>query len=135
MFRLDPLGSEQHRLQQQQQLRCVTDVAMKQEKKEDTSVKDTKYDSTVRRSKRQVVRRQTYVDEDSEDGDSNVGRRSRKKGKTCNNVNKSSNSGGGKKTPTHGNENNVGSGSGSGCLLYTSPSPRDQRGSRMPSSA
>ena len=26
-------------------------------------------------------------------------------------------------------------GSGSGCLLYTSPSPRDQRGSRMPSSA
>ena len=26
-------------------------------------------------------------------------------------------------------------GSSSGCLLYTSPSPRDQRGSRMPSSA
>ena len=25
--------------------------------------------------------------------------------------------------------------SGIGCLLYTSPSPRDQRGSRMPSSA
>ena len=24
---------------------------------------------------------------------------------------------------------------GMGCLLYTSPSPRDQRGSRMPSSA
>ena len=24
---------------------------------------------------------------------------------------------------------------GAGCLLYTSPSPRDQRGSRMPSSA
>ena len=24
---------------------------------------------------------------------------------------------------------------GKGCLLYTSPSPRDQRGSRMPSSA
>ena len=24
---------------------------------------------------------------------------------------------------------------GLGCLLYTSPSPRDQRGSRMPSSA
>ena len=24
---------------------------------------------------------------------------------------------------------------GYGCLLYTSPSPRDQRGSRMPSSA
>ena len=24
---------------------------------------------------------------------------------------------------------------GTGCLLYTSPSPRDQRGSRMPSSA
>ena len=24
---------------------------------------------------------------------------------------------------------------GEGCLLYTSPSPRDQRGSRMPSSA
>ena len=24
---------------------------------------------------------------------------------------------------------------GGGCLLYTSPSPRDQRGSRMPSSA
>ena len=28
-----------------------------------------------------------------------------------------------------------GSISGKGCLLYTSPSPRDQRGSRMPSSA
>ena len=26
-------------------------------------------------------------------------------------------------------------GKGGGCLLYTSPSPRDQRGSRMPSSA
>ena len=26
-------------------------------------------------------------------------------------------------------------GKGSTCLLYTSPSPRDQRGSRMPSSA
>ena len=26
-------------------------------------------------------------------------------------------------------------GCGGGCLLYTSPSPRDQRGSRMPSSA
>ena len=26
-------------------------------------------------------------------------------------------------------------GASSGCLLYTSPSPRDQRGSRMPSSA
>ena len=26
-------------------------------------------------------------------------------------------------------------GDSSGCLLYTSPSPRDQRGSRMPSSA
>ena len=26
-------------------------------------------------------------------------------------------------------------GIGVGCLLYTSPSPRDQRGSRMPSSA
>ena len=26
-------------------------------------------------------------------------------------------------------------GAGKGCLLYTSPSPRDQRGSRMPSSA
>ena len=26
-------------------------------------------------------------------------------------------------------------GDASGCLLYTSPSPRDQRGSRMPSSA
>ena len=25
--------------------------------------------------------------------------------------------------------------SSGGCLLYTSPSPRDQRGSRMPSSA
>ena len=25
--------------------------------------------------------------------------------------------------------------SGNSCLLYTSPSPRDQRGSRMPSSA
>ena len=25
--------------------------------------------------------------------------------------------------------------SGNDCLLYTSPSPRDQRGSRMPSSA
>ena len=32
--------------------------------------------------------------------------------------------------------NNVGIGAGGGnCLLYTSPSPRDQRGSRMPSSA
>ena len=32
--------------------------------------------------------------------------------------------------------NNVGEpGLGGGCLLYTSPSPRDQRGSRMPSSA
>ena len=30
----------------------------------------------------------------------------------------------------------VGAGTGLiGCLLYTSPSPRDQRGSRMPSSA
>ena len=29
----------------------------------------------------------------------------------------------------------VGVASGSPCLLYTSPSPRDQRGSRMPSSA
>ena len=28
-----------------------------------------------------------------------------------------------------------GPGSFTGCLLYTSPSPRDQRGSRMPSSA
>ena len=27
------------------------------------------------------------------------------------------------------------SGGGKTCLLYTSPSPRDQRGSRMPSSA
>ena len=27
------------------------------------------------------------------------------------------------------------SGCGKSCLLYTSPSPRDQRGSRMPSSA
>ena len=27
------------------------------------------------------------------------------------------------------------SGNPNGCLLYTSPSPRDQRGSRMPSSA
>ena len=26
-------------------------------------------------------------------------------------------------------------GQGNNCLLYTSPSPRDQRGSRMPSSA
>ena len=26
-------------------------------------------------------------------------------------------------------------GNNNGCLLYTSPSPRDQRGSRMPSSA
>ena len=30
---------------------------------------------------------------------------------------------------------NVITGATSGCLLYTSPSPRDQRGSRMPSSA
>ena len=29
----------------------------------------------------------------------------------------------------------VGRGLGISCLLYTSPSPRDQRGSRMPSSA
>ena len=29
----------------------------------------------------------------------------------------------------------VGQGDFLGCLLYTSPSPRDQRGSRMPSSA
>ena len=29
----------------------------------------------------------------------------------------------------------VGAGSVNTCLLYTSPSPRDQRGSRMPSSA
>ena len=29
----------------------------------------------------------------------------------------------------------VQAGWGGGCLLYTSPSPRDQRGSRMPSSA
>ena len=29
----------------------------------------------------------------------------------------------------------LGGGSLGGCLLYTSPSPRDQRGSRMPSSA
>ena len=29
----------------------------------------------------------------------------------------------------------TGQGSISPCLLYTSPSPRDQRGSRMPSSA
>ena len=28
-----------------------------------------------------------------------------------------------------------GTGKGTRCLLYTSPSPRDQRGSRMPSSA
>ena len=28
-----------------------------------------------------------------------------------------------------------GNGGSEGCLLYTSPSPRDQRGSRMPSSA
>ena len=28
-----------------------------------------------------------------------------------------------------------GAGGGTSCLLYTSPSPRDQRGSRMPSSA
>ena len=32
-------------------------------------------------------------------------------------------------------DNNVIIGKDSGCLLYTSPSPRDQRGSRMPSSA
>ena len=31
--------------------------------------------------------------------------------------------------------NNAGIGSSYVCLLYTSPSPRDQRGSRMPSSA
>ena len=29
----------------------------------------------------------------------------------------------------------VDSGASTNCLLYTSPSPRDQRGSRMPSSA
>ena len=29
----------------------------------------------------------------------------------------------------------VGTGANATCLLYTSPSPRDQRGSRMPSSA
>ena len=29
----------------------------------------------------------------------------------------------------------IGTGMSQGCLLYTSPSPRDQRGSRMPSSA
>ena len=29
----------------------------------------------------------------------------------------------------------AGTGDGNACLLYTSPSPRDQRGSRMPSSA
>ena len=28
-----------------------------------------------------------------------------------------------------------GGGAGAACLLYTSPSPRDQRGTRMPSSA
>ena len=32
-------------------------------------------------------------------------------------------------------ENSMSTGIGFGCLLYTSPSPRDQRGSRMPSSA
>ena len=31
--------------------------------------------------------------------------------------------------------NSFSSGLSGGCLLYTSPSPRDQRGSRMPSSA
>ena len=31
--------------------------------------------------------------------------------------------------------NSYGLGMGDACLLYTSPSPRDQRGSRMPSSA
>ena len=31
--------------------------------------------------------------------------------------------------------NEVGVRKAMGCLLYTSPSPRDQRGSRMPSSA
>ena len=33
------------------------------------------------------------------------------------------------------NLRNIGFGLFMGCLLYTSPSPRDQRGSRMPSSA
>ena len=44
--------------------------------------------------------------------------------------------------PDHGEESYIGSGRlvgrkalVTGCLLYTSPSPRDQRGSRMPSSA
>ena len=35
----------------------------------------------------------------------------------------------------NGNDGSVGPAGPQGCLLYTSPSPRDQRGSRMPSSA
>ena len=39
-------------------------------------------------------------------------------------------------SPTFNAENNADSdGDSINCLLYTSPSPRDQRGSRMPSSA
>ena len=34
-----------------------------------------------------------------------------------------------------GTTGNAPDGKANGCLLYTSPSPRDQRGSRMPSSA
>ena len=41
------------------------------------------------------------------------------------------------KTGSNGSGSTGGGGSdiSGGCLLYTSPSPRDQRGSRMPSSA
>ena len=46
---------------------------------------------------------------------------------------------GGSVTPFHQPQNKTeeynGSGWSSGCLLYTSPSPRDKRQSRMPSSA
>ena len=37
--------------------------------------------------------------------------------------------------PNSGMSNYINLGEYTGCLLYTSPSPRDQRGSRMPSSA
>ena len=36
---------------------------------------------------------------------------------------------------THPGRPSMGDGPARTCLLYTSPSPRDQRGSRMPSSA
>ena len=38
-------------------------------------------------------------------------------------------------TPEYSGDASIHSTDVTGCLLYTSPSPRDQRGSRMPSSA